>query len=96
MRNYKENQEDEPKKRYTIIGLNEDGSKFRPSDWTERLVCQTPKQLEKYSGHLKISRRNDIKSIVFNDALKIACESTYNRLMSFAKINRLEIREEDI
>jgi hypothetical protein len=85
-----------PKTKYTIIGLNEDGSKFRPSDWTERLVCQTPKQIRKYSGNLKISRRDNIKSIVFNDALKVACESTYNRLMSFAKINKLEIREEDI
>ena len=31
---------------YTISGMTQDGQKFRPSDWTERLVCTQPEQLK--------------------------------------------------
>lgn len=81
---------------YTISGMTQDGQKFRPSDWTERLVCTQPEQLKRYSGHLKIQRVNGVKSIVFDDQLKYACAFTFERLVSFAKTNHLLMTEEAI
>ena len=80
--------------RYTIFGITQDGEKFRPSDWTERLVCTQKEQLIKYANHLKISRIDGVKSIVFDDKLEQACPVTYERLLSFAKINHLPITQE--
>ncbi|GEM_PF-314332 len=85
-----------PTTRYTISGTTKDGQKFRPSDWTERLVCLQPEQLERYNGHLKIRKIDGIKSIVFDDDLKYACEFTYERILSFAKTNHLTITTEEI
>lgn len=85
-----------PTTRYTISGITQDGQKFRPSDWTERLVCIQKEQLIKYNGHLKISKINGIKSIVFDDSLEQTCPITYERLMSFAKTNHLVMNEEII
>ncbi|MBT5286413.1 MAG: DUF3579 domain-containing protein [Candidatus Thioglobus sp.] len=82
--------------RYTISGMTQSGQKFRPSDWTERLVCTQPEQLRRYSGHLKIRRINGIKSIVFDDDLKYACEFTHERILSFAKTNHLNVTQEII
>lgn len=82
--------------RYTISGMTQSGQKFRPSDWTERLVCTQPEQLKRYSGHLKIRRINGIKSIVFDDQLKYACAFTFERLVSFAKTNHLVFTKETI
>jgi hypothetical protein len=81
---------------YTISGITQDGHKFRPSDWTERLVCTQPEQLRRYSGHLKIKRIDGIKSIVFDDQLKYACSFTFERLVSFAKTNHLTFTKETI
>lgn len=81
---------------YTISGMTQDGQKFRPSDWTERLVCTQPEQLKRYSGHLKIQRVNGVKSIVFDDQLKYACAFTFERLVSFAQTNHLLMTEEAI
>jgi len=85
-----------PITRYTISGITEDGQKFRPSDWTERLVCIQPEQLKRYNGHLKIRRIDGIKSIVFDDQLEYACSFTYERILSFAKTNHLMITKEVI
>jgi hypothetical protein len=81
---------------YTISGMTQDGHKFRPSDWTERLVCIQPEQLKRYNGHLKIKKINGIKSIVFDDQLKYACSFTYERILSFAKTNHLNVTQEII
>lgn len=85
-----------PKIRYTISGITKDGQKFRPSDWTERLVCIQPEQLKRYNGHLKIKKINGIKSIVFDDRLEYACSFTYERILSFAKTNHLNVTQEII
>jgi len=85
-----------PAIRYTISGITKDGQKFRPSDWTERLVCIQPEQLKRYNGHLKISKIDGIKSIVFDEQLEYACAFTYERILSFAKTNHLNITEEII
>lgn len=85
-----------PTIRYTISGITEDGHKFRPSDWTERLVCIQPEQLKRYNGHLKIRKIDGIKSIVFDEQLEYACSFTYERILSFAKTNHLTITQEVI
>ncbi|HIM58674.1 MAG TPA: DUF3579 domain-containing protein [Gammaproteobacteria bacterium] len=85
-----------PTTRYTVSGTTADGQKFRPSDWTERLVCFQPAQLKRYNGHLKISKIDGIKSIVFDEQLEYACSFTYERILSFAKTNHLIVTEEII
>ncbi|HIB28505.1 MAG TPA: DUF3579 domain-containing protein [Candidatus Thioglobus sp.] len=80
--------------RYTLSGITNDGQKFRPSDWTERLICMQPEQLKRYNGHLKIRKIDGIKSVVFDEQLEYACAFTYERIHSFAKINHLMISEE--
>lgn len=85
-----------PKTRYIISGITEDGKKFRPSDWTERIVCIQPEQLKRYKGHLKIQRNNGVKSIAFDDELEYTCPFTYERILSFAKTNHLQISKESI
>ncbi|SHN91226.1 hypothetical protein BHECKSOX_1464 [Bathymodiolus heckerae thiotrophic gill symbiont] len=85
-----------PATRYTISGVTQDGQKFRPSDWTERLVCIKKEQLIKYNGHLKVRRIDGIKSIVFDSQLQEACSFTFERLLSFAKISHLVVTEEQI
>jgi len=85
-----------PTIRYTLSGITQDGQKFRPSDWTERLVCIQKEQLIKYNGHLKISKIDDIKSIVFDNSLENTCPITYERIMSFAKTNHLVMNQETI
>ena len=85
-----------PITRYTISGVTKNGQKFRPSDWTERLVCIQKEQLVKYSGHLKVKKIDGIKSIVFDSQLENTCPFTFERLLSFAKINHLAISEEII
>ncbi len=82
--------------RYTVSGITENGQKFRPSDWTERLICIQPEQLKRYNGHLKIKKIDGIKSIVFDDQLKYACSFTHERILSFAKTNHLTITKETI
>jgi hypothetical protein len=81
---------------YTVLGISPAGCKFRPSDWTERLICLHSKQLKKYDGHLKIRNESGIKSIVFDDLLEDACPVTYNRILDFAKINSLTIIKKTI
>lgn len=85
-----------PKVRYNLIGRNPDGSKFRPSAWTEMLVCLSPEQIKIYDGHLMIYSRNRIKGIIFDDLLYETCPITFERLISFAKINKLVIEKEDL
>ncbi len=77
--------------RHKVSGVTPDGQKFRPSDWTERLVCIQPEQLKRYNGHLKVGRDNGIKYVEFDDELKYACPVTYERILSFAKINHLQV-----
>ena len=46
--------------------------------------------------NLKIKRIDGIKSIVFDDDLKYACEFTHERILSFAKTNHLNVTQEII
>lgn len=82
--------------RYTISGVTQNGQKFRPSDWTERLVCIQKEKLIKYNGHLKVKKIDGIKSIVFDSQLENTCPFTFERLLSFAKINHLVVTIEEI
>ncbi len=86
----------EAKTRYTLIGKNLDGTKFRPSAWTEMLVCLSKSQLIIYDDHLKIFTKNGVRGIMFDDLLLENCPNTFERLISFAKINKLQLTEEEL
>ena len=82
--------------RYTIVGMTEDGVRFRPSDWAERLICTHPKDFQRYNGHLKMSRTDGVKAVIFDDELRFICPLTYDHLMDFARINKLQTTQEVI
>lgn len=85
-----------PHTQYIIHGMVDGKTKFRPSDWTERLVCVQPQQLKKYQGQLKISRTGDYKRIIFTNKLEGYCNITFNRLLDFARINNLRVEIIDL
>ena len=80
-----------PTTQYTIHGITNDNTKFRPSDWTERLVCIQPEQLKRYKGQIKISRSLEYKSIIFTNKLEMNCGVTFYRLLDFARIHDLRV-----
>ena len=82
--------------RYTILGVTQNGEKFRPSDWAERLVCTHPQDFKRFNGHLKIRRIDGIKAVVFDDELRYICADTYEHFLTFARINHLQTSREEI
>lgn len=82
--------------KYTLVGVNPDGSKFRPSAWAEMLVCQSRSQRKIYDGHLVIYTKGGIRGIKFDDLLHESCPITFERLISFARINKLVLEKEDL
>ena len=80
--------------KYNLVGINVDGSKFRPSAWPEMLVDMSAGQIEVYGCHLKIYIKDGVKGIMFDEILMDLCPITFERLISFAKINKLALTKE--
>ena len=79
-----------------IVGKTKGGSKFRPSDWTERLCgCLSAfedDQRISYSPFLKPILMDDIKCVAVKDILADVDPIAYKFLLSFASDNDLEIQ----
>lgn len=88
------------KSKIIIEGVTKEGTKFRPSDWAERM-----------SGNLATFRNNRIlyspllqpkvntegyKCVVLDPALKESNPTLYNAILSFARKNKLSICKEPI
>lgn len=80
-----------------IRSVNEDGRKFRPSDWIER-VSTTMAAFGKdhrlhYSDDVKPSMVDGEKCLVVSGSLKETNPVAFDYIMAFVRANRLQMSE---
>ncbi len=86
-------------KRFIIKGITENGEKFRPSDWAERMcgnLCTFRNRRMMYSPLLRPAVIDGCKCIIINAALSETNPNLFEQLFEFAKKNKLSFTEEDI
>lgn len=89
---------DDKSEKIIIQGITEDGQKFRPSDWAERMSGQLStmrKRRIQYSPLLQPSVQNGHKCVVLDPKLKESSPELYNSILEFAKTNHLQICKDD-
>ena len=81
-----------------IRGVREDGGKFRPSDWIERISASLahfgPDNRLNYSRSAQPCIINNEKCLVVTRGLKDSDPDAYEYIMGFAKTNKLCIVED--
>lgn len=81
---------------YIIQGLTNDGRKFRPSDWAERM-CGALSSFGggriHYSSMLRPIAYNGVKSVVVDPRLEELQPEFFSYIMEFARTNNLRISE---
>ncbi len=84
--------------RTVIQGMKEDGAKFRPSDWIERISSQIAQFGEgknlRYRDCARPRIINGEKCLVIEQRLAEKDQHAYEFVQSFARANQLKIREE--
>lgn len=88
-----------PNKRIIILGVTEEGKKFRPSDWAERMcgnLCTFRNRRIIYSPLLRPAIKEGVKSVIISDQLSVKHPKLYQELMEFAKTNKLVVKEETL
>jgi len=94
------NAHSENRARYILIkGITEDGKRFRPSDWAERLAtavghCGADRRL-RFHPHVRIANIDGEKCVVVNAALEDKEPLLFEFLLRFAKSNQLRIELKD-
>lgn len=82
-----------------IEGVTQEGRKFRPSDWAERMsgaLCTFDRGRRiHYSPMLQPMARDGIKCVVIDPALREANPELFDYIMHFARSNRLNILGDD-
>ena len=81
-------------KRIIIEGVNHEGSKFRPSDWAERLsgkLCSFINHRMRYSPMLKPGIKNGNRCVYISPDLAATEPELFWEIIDFAKKNRLQI-----
>ncbi|AFJ01644.1 Protein of unknown function (DUF3579) [Methylophaga frappieri] len=77
-----------------IKGLTEDGSKFRPSDWAERLcgavASYGPGRRIIFHPHVRMANLEGVKCVVIDALLEQKDEMLFEFLLDFAKENQLQ------
>lgn len=86
--------------RIIIEGIKEDGNKFRPSDWCERLATTLASfgddQRLHYCKSAHPCRINGINCLVVERDLEIKSPESYLFLMAFASENKLKVQDNRI
>ena len=81
-----------------IEGIRENGSKFRPSDWPERISCTFAgfgrDQRLRYSPGVRPKVLNGQRVLVVEPALLEHNPEMFHSVMKFARDNNLRTREE--
>ncbi|MEO5573696.1 MAG: DUF3579 domain-containing protein [Gammaproteobacteria bacterium] len=81
-----------------IESVNEDGGKFRPSDWIERISTSLaifgPDHRLQYSKKAQPGMINGEKCLIVDQALNEKDPAAYEYILNFATANRLRIHEE--
>lgn len=84
-----------PRKYVIIQGLTRDGSRFRPSDWAERLcgllATMDRRQRVVYSPMLVPFSYDGVKSVAVDLALEQQNQALFNQIMRFADSNQLQL-----
>jgi len=86
--------------RYILIkGITEDGKRFRPSDWAERLAtavghCGADRR-PRFHPHVRIAHLDGEKCVVVNAALERKEPLLFEFLLRFAKSNHLRIEPKE-
>jgi hypothetical protein len=77
-----------------IRGLTQDGGKFRPSDWAERLcgavASYGPGRRIIFHPNVKLASIDGVKCVVIDAVLETSNEMLFEFLMDFAKDNNLQ------
>ncbi|GAB4299684.1 MAG: DUF3579 domain-containing protein [Methylophaga sp.] len=77
-----------------IRGLTQDGSKFRPSDWAERLcgavASYGPGRRIIFHPHVRMASLDGVKCVVVDAVLEETDEMLFDFLMDFARDNGLQ------
>ncbi len=82
--------------RLVIESVTEDGRRFRPSDWIERISTQAATFANHkihYSKSVQPRMVNGNKCLVVEQSLKDENPRVYDHIMSFVKANNLIARE---
>ncbi len=83
----------EPTAAYLIRGITQQGGKFRPSDWAERLAgafsVMDPDHRICYSPYVQPRTLEDVPCVVVDKQLKVENPNAYRFLQNFAKSNDL-------
>ena len=78
-----------------IQGITQDGRKFRPSDWAERMsgILSTFGDDHRihYSSQLRPISIEGVKCIALSEELKVTKPNVYQQIMDFATRNNLVI-----
>ena len=86
------------KKVVIIEGVRENGTKFRPSDWPERISSTFAgfgkDHRLKYASSVRPSVLDGQKVLVVEPGLQEQNPAIYNAVMKFARENNLRTREE--
>jgi hypothetical protein len=85
-------------KHKVLIGLRPDGSKFRPSDWAERM-CGTLSTFRNrriyYSPLLRPAVRDGIKCVIVDSGLVDQHPEIHQQVIQFAETNGLQVLDEE-
>jgi len=82
-----------------IQGITQDGGKFRPSDWAERLCGSVatygPGRRIIFHPNVKLASINNVKCVVIDASLEKEDEMLFEFLTDFADENNLQILRTD-
>jgi len=85
-------------KQLVIESVNEDGRKFRPSDWIERISAVMgsfgPDHRLHYSKSVQPKIVNGEKCLVVDSRLEQDDPTGYQYIIKFARENQLRVREQ--
>jgi len=83
-----------------IEGISQDGRKFRPSDWVERissaLASFGPDHKLRYSEHVQPCIINGARCLIVSRGLSLNDPEAFNFILQFARKNQLRIQEEHL
>ena len=86
-------------RKLVVESVSEDGRRFRPSDWVERISAHLaqfgPDHRLHYSEALQPRVVNGAKCLVIDLSLKEENPQAYDDIMAFVRANNLRCREVD-
>jgi len=85
---------EEATNRILIEGITDNGEKFRPSDWAERMCCNlaTIKNHRiQYSPLLHPIFKNGYKCVLVDTSLETKHPALYQSIIEFVKVNKLKM-----